>query len=106
MKGAIAGTLSIMVGGDAAAFDRALPVLGAMGTTIRRVGESGMGQVFKMCNQLMAASHIQAMCEAFSLCRAFDGDLALLREVLMGGAAGSWMLENLGPQVLARNNFV
>lgn len=101
MKGAVAGTLSVMVGGRAAAFDRALPVLKAMGTTIRYVGESGMGQVFKMCNQLMAASHIQAMCEAFALCRSFDGDLGLLREVLMGGAAGSWMLDNLGPQVLA-----
>ena len=83
MKGAVAGTLSVMVGGRAAAFDRALPVLKAMGTTIRHVGESGMGQVFKMCNQLMAASHIQAMCEAFALCRSFEGDLGLLREVLM-----------------------
>ncbi len=101
MKGAIAGTLSIMVGGTDAAFDRALPVLNAMGTTIKHVGKSGMGQVFKMCNQLMAASHIQAMCEAFALCKGFDGDLALLREVLMGGAAGSWMLQNLGPQILA-----
>lgn len=100
-KGAIAGTLSIMVGGSQKAFDRALPVLKAMGTTILHVGPSGMGQVFKMCNQLMCASHIQAMCEAFALCRSFGGDLALLREVLQGGAAGSWMLENLGPQVLA-----
>jgi 2-hydroxy-3-oxopropionate reductase len=100
-KGAIAGTLSIMIGGAKKAFDRALPVLKAMGTTIRHVGPSGMGQVFKMCNQLMCASHIQAMCEAFALCRSFDGDLASLREVLQGGAAGSWMLENLGPQVLA-----
>jgi 2-hydroxy-3-oxopropionate reductase len=100
-KGAIAGTLSIMIGGTEKAFYRALPVLKAMGTTIRRVGPSGMGQVFKMCNQLMCASHIQAMCEAFALCRSFKGDLALLREVLQGGAAGSWMMENLGPQVLA-----
>jgi 2-hydroxy-3-oxopropionate reductase len=101
MKGAVAGTLSIMVGGTDTAFDRALPMLKAMGTTIKHVGESGMGQVFKMCNQLMAASHIQAMCEAFALCRSFDGDLTMLREVLMGGAAGSWMLQNLGPQILA-----
>ena len=101
MKGAIAGTLSIMVGGTAEAFAQAQSVLQAMGTTIRHVGPSGTGQVFKMCNQLMAASHIQAMCEAFALCRGFGGDLALLREVLMGGAAGSWMLDNLGPQVLA-----
>ncbi|MCW2308491.1 NAD(P)-dependent oxidoreductase [Rhodobium gokarnense] len=101
MKGAVAGTLSIMVGGAAEAFARGRPVLEAMGSTIRHVGEIGTGQVFKMCNQLMAASHIQAMCEAFALCRSFDGDLGLLREVLMGGAAGSWMLDNLGPQVLA-----
>ncbi|MFV0336558.1 MAG: NAD(P)-dependent oxidoreductase [Tropicimonas sp.] len=104
VKGAIGGTLSIMCGGSAEAFARAEPVLGAMGTTITHAGALGMGQVFKMCNQLMVGVHIQAMCEAFALCRAQGGDLELLRDTLMGGAAGSWMLENLGPQVLARDD--
>lgn len=104
VKGARAGTLSIMCGGTAEAFARARPVLEGMGTTVIHAGPIGMGQVFKMCNQLMAGAHIQAMCEAFALCRAHDGDLGLLRETLMGGAAGSWMLENLGPQILAKDD--
>ncbi len=97
------GTLSIMVGGDAAAFNRAEPILRCMGKRILNVGPLGMGQVFKMCNQLMVAGHIQAMCEAFALCRAQGGDVSRLRDVLSAGAAGSWMLDNLGPQVIARD---
>lgn len=104
VKGAIAGTLSIMCGGTPEAFARAKPVLEGMGTTIIHAGDLGMGQVFKMCNQLMVGVHIQAMCEAFALCRAQGGDLELLRDTLMGGAAGSWMLENLGPQVIAKDD--
>ena len=104
VKGAIGGTLSIMCGGTADAFARARPVLEGMGTTIIHAGDLGMGQVFKMCNQLMVGVHIQAMCEAFALCRAQGGDLELLRNTLMGGAAGSWMLENLGPQVIAKDD--
>jgi len=102
--GAINGTLSIMAGGTAEAFARARPVLACMGTSILHAGESGAGQVFKMCNQLMVASHIQAMCEAFALARSHGADLELLREALRGGAAGSWMLDNLGPKVLARDD--
>lgn len=104
VKGAIAGTLSIMCGGAVDAFALARTVLEGMGTTIIHAGDLGMGQVFKMCNQLMVGVHIQAMCEAFALCRAQGGDLDLLRNTLMGGAAGSWMLENLGPQVIARDD--
>ena len=104
VKGAIAGTLSIMCGGTSDAFARAKPVLEGMGTTIIHAGDLGMGQVFKMCNQLMVGMHIQAMCEAFALCRAQGGDLELLRDTLMGGAAGSWMLDNLGPQVITRDD--
>ena len=104
VKGAIAGTLSIMCGGTTKAFARAKPVLEGMGTTIIHAGDLGMGQVFKMCNQLMVGVHIQAMCEAFALCRAQGGDLELLRDTLMGVAAGSWMLENLGPQIIAKDD--
>ena len=104
VKGAIGGTLSIMCGGSDVAFERAQPVLSAMGTTITHAGKLGMGQVFKMCNQLMVGVHIQAMCEAFALCRAQGADLDLLRNTLMGGAAASWMLENLGPQVIAKDD--
>lgn len=102
--GAINGTLSIMVGGTPEAFARAEPVLACMGTTILHAGAIGAGQVFKMCNQLMVASHIEAMCEAFALARSHGADLEHLRNALRGGAAGSWMLDNLGPKVLAKDD--
>lgn len=103
VKGAINGTLSIMVGGDKAAYEKVTALLGCMGTSLH-VGPAGMGQVFKMCNQLMVAMHIQALCEAFALCRSQGGDLDALRDALRPGAAGSWMLENLGPQVIAKDD--
>jgi 2-hydroxy-3-oxopropionate reductase len=104
VHGAINGTLSIMVGGTQAAFERAQPILACMGSTILHAGEIGSGQVFKMCNQLMVASHIQAMCEAFALARSHGVDLDRLRNALRSGAAGSWMLDNMGPKVLARDD--
>jgi 2-hydroxy-3-oxopropionate reductase len=103
VSGAINGTLSIMVGGEADALRRAEPILGRMGKTILHAGPCGMGQVFKACNQLMVASHIQAMCEALALARAHGADAERLVEALRKGAAGSWMLDNLAPKVLARD---
>lgn len=104
VSGAINGTLSIMAGGTEAAFAAARPLLAFMGTSILHAGDLGSGQVFKLCNQLMVASHIQAMCEAFALARAHGADLELMRKALRGGAAGSWMLDNLGPKVLAKDD--
>jgi 2-hydroxy-3-oxopropionate reductase len=101
--GAKAAKLSIMVGGSEDAVARARPVLEAMGTTIIHVGESGAGQTVKACNQLICAMNLQAICEAFALGRAAGLDLEKLREVLLGGAASSWMLQNLGPLMLAKD---
>jgi 2-hydroxy-3-oxopropionate reductase len=101
--GAKAAKLSIMVGGSEDAVARARPVLEAMGTTIIHVGESGAGQTVKACNQLICAMNLQAICEAFALGRAAGLDLERLREVLLGGAASSWMLQNLGPLMLAKD---
>jgi 2-hydroxy-3-oxopropionate reductase len=101
--GAKAAKLSIMVGGDAAAVARARPILEGMGTTIIHVGESGAGQTVKACNQLVCAMNLQAICEALALGRAAGLDLAKLRDVLLGGAAPSWMLQNLGPLMLAKD---
>jgi len=101
--GAKAAKLSIMVGGPEEAVARARPVLEAMGTTIVHVGESGAGQTVKACNQLVCAMNIQAVCEALALGRAAGLDLSKLREVLLGGAASSWMLQNLGPLMLAKD---
>ncbi|WP_428032893.1 NAD(P)-dependent oxidoreductase [Ancylobacter sp.] len=99
--GAKNAALSIMVGGDAEAFARALPFFEAMGTTINHVGGPGSGQAVKLCNQLICGINIQAICEALALGRAFGVDLDQLRQVLLGGSAASWMLDRLGPSMIA-----
>jgi 2-hydroxy-3-oxopropionate reductase len=103
-QGAENGTLSIMVGGEAEAVARARPVLEGMGRTIVHVGPAGAGQTVKCCNQLMVGMHIQAVCEALALGRAAGLDLVKLREVLLGGAAASWMLQNHAPLILAKDD--
>jgi len=104
VKGAIESNLSIMVGGKKDTFKKSLLILNSFGKNIVYAGKLGMGQVFKMCNQVMVGSHIQAMCEAFALCKAKGGDLKLLRDTLIGGSANSWLLENLGNQILEKND--
>ena len=104
VKGAIESNLSIMVGGKKETFKKSLFILNSFGKNIVYAGKLGMGQVFKMCNQVMVGSHIQAMCEAFALCKAKGGDLKLLRDTLIGGSANSWLLENLGNHILEKND--
>jgi 2-hydroxy-3-oxopropionate reductase len=99
--GAKNAALSIMAGGEADAFARAEPFFAAMGTTITHVGASGAGQTVKLCNQLICGINIQAICEALALGRASGVDLNLLRRVLLGGSAASWMLDKLGPAMIA-----
>jgi len=99
--GAKNASLSIMVGGDKDAFLRAEPYFRAMGTTITHVGEIGAGQTVKLCNQLVCAINLQAICEALALGRASGVDLDQLRNVLLGGSAASWMLDKLGPAMIA-----
>jgi 2-hydroxy-3-oxopropionate reductase len=103
VKGALNATLSIMVGGKKDTYKKSFDVLNAFGENIVYAGRLGMGQVFKMCNQIMVGSHIQAMCEAFALCKSKGGDLKLLKETLLSGAANSWILENLGNEVINKN---
>lgn len=98
--GAKNAALSIMAGGEADAFARAEPFFRAMGTTITLVGASGAGQTVKLCNQLICGINIQAICEALALGRASGVDLNLLRRVLLGGSAASWMLDKLGPAMI------
>ena len=93
-----------MVGGEDDAVRRARPVLEGMGKTIVHVGPAGAGQTVKCCNQLMVGMHIQAVCEALALGRAAGLDLVKLREVLLGGAAASWMLQNHAPLILAKDD--
>jgi 2-hydroxy-3-oxopropionate reductase len=92
-KGAIAGTLSIMVGGSEAAFERALPILQAMGKTIVHVGPAGAGQVVKVCNQVVVAVVIEAVSEALVLGAKSGVDPARIADVLQGGLAQTKVLE-------------
>ena len=103
VKGALNATLSIMIGGKKDTYKKSLDVLNSLGENIIYAGKLGMGQVFKMCNQIIVGSHIQAMCEAFALCKSKGGDLKLLKETLLGGSANSWILENLGNEVINKN---
>lgn len=103
VKGALNANLSIMVGGKKDTYKKSLGILNSLGENVIYAGKLGMGQVFKMCNQIMVGSHIQSMCEAFALCKSKGGDLKLLKETLIGGSANSWMLENLGNDVINKN---
>jgi 3-hydroxyisobutyrate dehydrogenase len=99
-KGAIEGTLSIMVGGDEPVFERCRPLFEAMGKVIVYIGTSGSGQVVKQCNQVAAVIHLQAMCEALILAARAGVDPARMLQAVSAGAAGSWMLSNLAPRIL------
>lgn len=102
-EGAAKGTLSIMVGGDAAQMERARPVLQAMGKTITHVGPQGAGQMVKLVNQVLVVVTMQAVAEALLLAQAGGLDLEQTLAAVSGGAAGSWMLSNRGPQVIHRD---
>jgi 2-hydroxy-3-oxopropionate reductase len=101
-RGAIDGTLSIMVGGSDGAFARAAPILQAMGKNIVHVGPSGAGQITKACNQLVVAATIEAVAEALVLAERSGVDAAKVREALLGGFAGSKILEVHGQRMLDR----
>ncbi len=98
--GAKAGSLSIMVGGSEAAFARALPLFQAMGKNITRVGENGDGQTAKVANQIIVALNIQAVGEALLFAAKNGADPAKVREALMGGFAGSKILEVHGERMI------
>ena len=102
-SGAIAGTLTIMVGGDAAAFERARPVFQAMGKRITHIGPSGHGQTAKLCNQILVAVNLLATSESLVLAAKAGLDLERLHQALSGGAGNSWSFENLGRKMLARD---
>jgi 2-hydroxy-3-oxopropionate reductase len=97
--GAIAGTLSIMAGGDIEAFERARPLLEAVGRTLVHVGDSGAGQVAKAANQLAICVTLQGMAEAFCMADAHGIDPRVLLESLQGGATASRMLDVMGPKM-------
>ncbi len=103
-KGAVAGTLSIMVGGSETDFVRARPLFEAMGKTIVHVGDAGAGQVVKACNQIVVAIAYAAVSEALVLGSKAGVDPEKIVQVLSGGLAASRVLELRGPTML-RHEF-
>ncbi len=101
--GAESASLSIMVGGNSNAFQRALPVFQAMGKNIVHIGEAGAGQTTKACNQMIVGMTIQAVAEAFTLAEQAGVDLEKMREVLLGGFAQSRILDLHGKRMIDRN---
>ena len=101
--GAVAGTLSIMVGGDKAAFDKVEPLFACMGKNVVYIGVSGAGQVAKAANQILTGVGVLAVAEAMAFAKKNGADPAKVREALMGGFAGSKILENHGQRMIDRN---
>jgi len=92
--GAENGQLSIMCGGDQADFDRAEPAMAVYSKLCRRIGESGAGQMTKMCNQIAIAGLVQGLSEAMHFASKAGLDGASVVEVISQGAAGSWQMSN------------
>jgi 2-hydroxy-3-oxopropionate reductase len=101
-RGARDGSLSIMVGGAESDFAAIKPVLDVIGTTIRHMGAVGTGSLAKLCNQMVVASTLTALAEAFSLAARYDLNLDHLREILGGGLAASAVLDLKGDKLLLR----
>ena len=103
--GAVSGTLSIMAGGDAGAFEDVRPILNAMGNPekVIRIGDSGAGQICKVCNQMVIGGTLVAVAEAFALAKRSGVDRARVREALLGGFAASRVLEVHGERILNEN---
>jgi 3-hydroxyisobutyrate dehydrogenase len=99
--GAREARLVIMVGGEAAAFERAKPLFELMGKNIALLGGAGAGQHCKMANQISVAVGMVAWCEALAYARKAGLDPAAVHQSISGGAAGSWALTNLAPRALS-----
>lgn len=95
--GAAAGTLTFMVGGDAAVLERARPVLSAMGKNLFHAGPDGAGQVAKVCNNQLLAVQMIGTAEALALGVANGLDAATLAEIMRQSSGGNWVLEKYNP---------
>lgn len=102
-EGAAQGTLTIMAGGAADQFQRAMPAFQAMGNAITHVGDIGAGQTVKLVNQILVVVTMLGVAEALLFAQAGGLDLQKTLDAVSQGAAGSWMLSNRGPQVLERD---
>jgi 3-hydroxyisobutyrate dehydrogenase len=95
--GATAGTLAIMVGGDAVDLEEARPALAAMGSNIIHVGAVGAGEVAKLCNNLISGSALIAVAEAFRIGEAFGVDPQILTSVIAKSSGATWVMEHMHP---------
>lgn len=96
-RGAKAGTLAIMVGGEVSAFERALPLFEAMGKVVRHMGPPGSGQATKLTNNILAATHMAVLAEAVALARSEGLDPAAVYEIVSNGTGDSRVLRNRYP---------
>ena len=92
--GAESGQLSVMCGGDQAPYEKAAPVIAAYAKMCRHIGDSGAGQMTKMCNQIAIAGVVQGLSEALHFAQKAGLDGAAVVEVISQGAAGSWQMSN------------
>ena len=100
--GAIKGQLTVMCGGDAAAFERVRPVITAYAKAVTRLGDAGAGQLAKMVNQICIAGLVQGLAEAIAFGEKAGLDMKAVLDVIGKGAAQSWQLENRGPTMVER----
>ena len=101
--GARNATLTVMVGGSAAALEKVLPVLQAMGKTITHIGEPGAGQIAKAANQIMVAAQMVAMAELLVFAQKAGADPVKVVQAIKGGAAQCWTLDVKPPRLFAGN---
>ena len=101
--GAQKGTLTIFCGGRHEDYDRALPFLQAYAKRPEYVGEAGAGQMMKMANQIAVGGALMALCESLAFADKAGLDIAQTRDLLSGGAAGSWAFDNYGPKIIAQD---
>lgn len=99
--GAQVGALTIFCGGEPRVINEAMPSMQHYAKRAERVGGPGAGQMMKMANQMAVGGALLALCEALSFARKAGLDLVQTRDLLAGGAAGSWAFENYGPKILA-----
>ena len=100
VAGAEAGSMSILVGGDAETFERTLPVLSILGGDITHMGPVGAGHTTKIANQLIGVATLAGLSEAFVLAKKSGLDMQTFYDAVKNGAGRSWALETLGPKIL------
>ena len=100
---AIDGTLSVMVGGEKATFDKYLPVLQAMAGSVTYVGALGAGNIAKLANQIVVACNIAAVAEALTFSKKVGADPELVYQAIRGGLAGSTVMDAKAPMMIAGN---